>query len=265
MKCLAGGVWIPAFAGMPNETILPMKRPSSKTVFLASIAVLTMLVFANLQRQFGFPDTHFPMEKGEKIKLDEAGATQTFVARRNGLSGVNVLFGGSSIKEGGTLSFAILDEHCKTTLREERRFVRTLNAENSTDFFFSPLPDSDGKAFCFKTNFTPEKGSKKAAVFAIPNTLPNEKLSLSINGELRPGESLALRPVYRNASLFADIVELNHRISQYKPWFLKGAFLGALIALSVGLSYAFLFFTLSFSSKEDATLDNTPGTNQRNS
>ena len=242
-----------------------LKQPSFKTVFLGSIIFFTVLILWNLSKGWGFPDTRFPMEKGEKIKLDETGATQTFIANRNGLSGINVLFGGSSIKEGGTLSFAILDEHCEATLREEKRFVWTLNADNSTDFFFSSLPDSDGKAFCFKTNFAPEKGSKKAAIFSIPNTLPDEKLSLSINGELRPGESLALRPVYRNASLFANFVELNHRISQYKPWFLKEAFLGALITLSVGLSYAFLFFTLSFSSKEDATLDNTPGTNQRNS
>lgn len=248
MKCLAGGVWIPAFAGMTNETILPMKRPSSKTVFLASIAVLTMLVFINLERQLGFPDTRFPLEKGEKIKLDEPGATQTFVARRDDLSGVNILFGGSSIKEGGTLSFTLLDEKCEKTLRKEKRFVKTLNADNSTNFSFSRIPDSAGKTFCFKTSFAPEKGSKKAAIFAVPNTLPDEKLALIINGENRPGESLAIRPVYRNANLFADLVELNQRISQYKPWFLKDAFLATIIILSIGLSFTFLF--LAVLSKE---------------
>ena len=225
-----------------------MPRLSSKTVFLASIAVLTILVFVNLQRQIGFPDTHFPLEKGEKIKMEEAGAVQTFIASRNGLSGVNVLFGGSSIKEGGTLSLSLLDETCAKTLREEKRFITTLNADNSTDFSFSRIPDSAGKTFCFKTNFDPEKGSKKAAIFTIPNTLPDEKRVLSINGEARPGESLALRPVYRNGGFFADLVELNQRISQYKPWFLKGAFLATIVILSIGLSFAFLF--LAVFSKE---------------
>lgn len=240
-----------------------MPRLSSKTFFLASIAVLTMLVFVNLERQLGFPDTRFPLEKGEKIKLDEPGATQTFVARRDGLSGVNVLFGGSSIKEGGTLSFTLLDEKCEKTLRKEKRFVKTLNADNSINFFFSRIPDSTGKTFCFKTSFAPEKGSKKASLFAIPNTLPNEKLALSINEEARPNESLALRPVYRNANLFADLVELNHRISQYKPWFLKNIFLGTLAILSIGLSFGFLILAIFFREK-NSTPDNTLGTSRRN-
>lgn len=228
-----------------------LKQLSITTVFLGSIVLFTVLIIWNLRGGWGFPDTHFPMEKGEKIKLEEAGATQTLVASRDNLSGINVLFGGSNIKEGGTLSFALLDERCETTLQEEKRFTQTLNADNSTDFSFSAIPDSAGKTFCFKTNFTPEKGSKKAALFVIPNTLPEEKLSLSINSEPRPGESLALRPVYRNASLFADIVELNHRISQYKPWFLKGAFLGTLAFLSIGLSFGFLFLLLSSQKEQE--------------
>lgn len=227
-----------------------MKKPSRKIVFLGSITLLTILVAWNLFQAWGFPDTHFPLEKGEKIKLDETGATQTFVARRDGLSGVNVLFGGSSIKNGGTLSLTLLDGECAKTLREEARFVRTLNADNSTDFSFSPIPDSNGKTFCFKTHFAPEKGSKKAAIFAIPNTLPSEKRSLSINGEARPGESLALRPVYRNANLFADLGELDQRISQYKPWFLKDAFLATIAIFSIGLSFGFLFLVV-FSKEKD--------------
>lgn len=241
-----------------------MKKPSSKTVFLTSIAILTILIVFNLLQQWGFPDTRFPLEKGEKIKLDEPGATQTFVASRDGLSGVNILFGGSSIKNGGMLSLALLDEKCEKTLRKEKRFIQNLNADNSTDFFFSPLPDSAKKTFCFKANFVPEKGSKKAALFAIPNTLPDEKLSLSINREVRPGESLALRPVYRNASFFADLAELNKRISQYKPWFLKEAFLTAIAIFSIGLSFAFLILAIFF-QKENTTPDNTLDTSRRNS
>ncbi len=219
-----------------------MKKPSSKIFFLTSTAVFTVLVAWNLSREWGFPDTSFPIEKSEKIKLDESGATQTFRASRNNLSGVSVLFGGSSIKNGGTLSLALLDETCRETLREEKRFITELNADNSIEFHFSRIPDSAGKIFCFKTSFAPEKGSKKSSLFAIPNALPNEKLSLTINGENRPGESLALRPVYRNESFFADLAELNRRISQYKPWFLKDAFLATITILSIGLSYAFLFF-----------------------
>jgi len=227
-----------------------MKRPSSKTFFLISITVLTLLVFVNLRRQIGFPDTRFPLEKGEKIKMDAGGAVQTFIASRDGLSGVNILFGGSSIKNGGTLSFALLDETCQKTLREEQRFVTTLNADNSTNFAFDRISDSAEKTFCLTLNFAPEKGTSKAALFVIPNTLPQEKLALSINGENRPTESLALRPVYRSGSIVADLTELNQRISQYKPWFLKSAFLTVITVFSIGLSLGFLLIATVFSEKK---------------
>lgn len=231
---------------------------------MAGTVALTAIVFVNLSQRWGFPDTHFPLEKGEKIKLDEPGATQTFLASRDGLSGVNVLFGGSNIKNGGTLSLSILDENCMTTLREEKRFITELNADNSTDFRFSRIPDSAEKVFCFKTSFLPEKGSKKAYIFSIQNTLPDEKRSLSINGENRPHESLALRPVYRSGSILPDLAELDQRISQYKPWFLKGSLLATVVFLSIGLSFAFLILIVFF-REENATPDNTRDTNRRNS
>jgi len=241
-----------------------MPRLSFKTFFLVSTAVLTLLVFVNLQKQRGFPDTRFPLEKGTKVKLDAEGATQTFVASRNGLSGVNILFGGAQIKNGGTLSFALFDETCTRQLRKEQRFVDTLNADNSTAFLFSRIPDSLGKTFCLTFDFVPEKGSNKAAVFVIPNTLPHEKLFASINGEEYPGQSLAIRPVYQNGSVFADLAELDQRISQYKPWFLKGTFLAALASLSIGFSFAFLILAV-FLREENATHGSTPDTSRRNS
>jgi len=39
------------------------------------------------------------------------------------------------------------------------------------------------------------------------------------------GKSLAMRPAYLNHYFWQDIQELNQRISQYKPWFLKHYFL----------------------------------------
>lgn len=241
-----------------------MKKFSTKNIFLLSVVILMTLIFVNLARQWGFPDTRFPLEKGEKIKLDESGAQQIFTASRDGLSGVNILFGGSNIKNGGTLSLSLLEADCATSIREEKRHLTTLNADNSTDFLFSRIPDSGGKTVCIHIRFTPEKGSKKAALFVIPDTLPNEKGALSINKEARPGESIAFRPVYRNGNLIADLTELNQRISQYKPWFLKGAFLGMLALLSIGLPLGFLILAISF-REEKITPDNTHDTSPRNS
>ncbi len=222
----------------------------SQKIFVGAIVVFSALVLTSLGRQWGFPDTRFPLEKGEKVKLDGAGVTQTFVASQNGLSGVNILFGGSQIKNGGTLRLTLFDADCQRKIAGTETFVTSLGADDAVRFPFAPISDSQGKTFCLTAQFTPKEGSKKAAVFIVPNALPEEAISLSLNGTLRPNESLSFRPVYRNKTLGADLVELDQRISQYKPRFLKGIFLASIAILSVGLTFGFLIFAVIFPSKK---------------
>ncbi len=227
-----------------------MFQSRSQKIFLISIVASAAIVLANLARQWGFPDTRFPLEKSEKVRLDGTGATQTFVASRDGLSGINILFGGSQTKNGGTLSITLLDASCHGKIFERKGFTTSFETENSFRFSFPLIADSKGKTFCLATQFAPAKGSKKAAVFVTANTLSEEALSLSLNGEARPGESLSFRPVYRNETFFADFVELIQRMSQYKPWFLKGTFLAGIALLSIGLTFGFLIFSIALASKE---------------
>ena len=228
-----------------------MSSNQTRLFFLAIIVFLATIVLVSLFKQWGFPDTQFPLNKGEKIKLGEEGVRQTFKIDRNGLSGINILFGGSQIDNGGTLSIALLDESCREKIAEETRFTDSLDTKNSFRFSFSPISNSKGKIFCLTIRFSPEKGSKKAAIFVTSNTIPEKALALSINGETRPNESLALRPVYKNKSIFADLVELDQRISQYKPWFLKGALLAGIAILSLALTFSFLILIITPSSDQN--------------
>ena len=70
---------------------------------------------------------------------------------------------------------------------------------------------------------------------------------------MRPNESLSFRPVYRNKTLLADFVELNQRMSQYKPWFLKSVSLGGITLLSIGLTFAFLILAITRDSAKENT------------
>ena len=97
-----------------------MFQSHSQKIFLISIIAFTAIVIVNLAHQWGFPDTRFPLEKSEKVKLDETGATQTFIAARNGLSGINILFGGSQTKNGGVLSIALLNASCQEKIVEQK-------------------------------------------------------------------------------------------------------------------------------------------------
>lgn len=198
-----------------------------------------MMLFT-LEKQWSFPDTSFSLEKGEKVKISTE-VTQTFISHRDGLADMRILFGNSDTSGGGILSLDILDDVCETPIRSVKKTINTLNSENTVNFPFQRIENSRGKIFCLKISFEQGKGSKKATTFVHPNTDHENVLTLSLNGDVRPNESIAFRPSYRNATIFADISELFDRISQYKPWFLKMSFLTIIVIISVIASFLFLF------------------------
>ena len=69
-------------------------------------------------------------------------------------------------------------------------------------------------------------------------------------GVPRNDQSLSMRTVYRNATLWQDLGELNDRISQYKPWFLKDFFIGTIATLFVILSTTLIALLISVKVEE---------------
>ncbi|OGI34177.1 MAG: hypothetical protein A2259_02010 [Candidatus Moranbacteria bacterium RIFOXYA2_FULL_43_15] len=200
-----------------------MIRVNSKKIFLSTLIIIIAAVFWPLWRVWYFPDTTWPLEKGEKTKIDSE-VIQKFSADRDGLSKIAVLFGDSDVSPGGTFNFELLDENCRETIRSANLEIKKLDSDNTTDFVFSRIDKSKGKTYCVRISYAQKKGGKKARIFVIENPKP-ENSYFSINGEEMAGQSISMRPAYKNASIFEDIGELNRRISQYKPWFLKHYFL----------------------------------------
>ena len=202
---------------------------------MLAAAILLLVILWKLLGDWSFPDTHWPIEKGEKVKLKtEQMIVQKFVASRDGLMRIKVLFGNSDIGKGGTLEMKIYDETCSTLLRDSKLKVTGLDSGNTEDFKFARIPDSKGKTFCMDLRYD---GAKSANLFLENNSLPENKF-LSVNGQELSGQSIAMRPAYQNASRWQNIRELDQRISQYKPWFLKGPYLLAIV-------FFFLLFTIS--------------------
>lgn len=194
-----------------------------KLIFIAVFFGLLILIFFTLGNIWSFPDTEWPLTKGDKEKI-RTEVVQKFKANRDGLARIKILFGNSDINSGGTLIFKLFDEDCEESIRTTRLDINSLNSDNTTDFIFSKIKDSKDKTYCFKLSYDQKKDSKKINVFIAENKMAQNKF-LSVNGEELIGQSLAMRPAYKNATLFGDINELNQRISQYKPWFLKHYYL----------------------------------------
>lgn len=208
-----------------------MKYFSPKNILLLLLAIILIVVFGNFANQLSFPDTNWPLDKGEKVKIKTGSSViQKFTADRDNLARINILFGNSNLDQGATLDLKVYDETCSKLVRESSYFVSGIGSDNTEDFQFSKIPDSHDKTFCLNLSFVPKVASKSTAIFVINNNMGQNK-SLTIEGQNFPGQSLSMRPGYKNSNPWGDLTQLNQRMSQYKPWFLKHYFLAA-IAIS---------------------------------
>jgi hypothetical protein len=75
-----------------------------------------------------------------------------------------------------------------------------------------------------------------------------------VSGKIYPQEHLIFRPAYAMGSAQADYQELNRRMSAYKAFFLKGAWLTGLFGLfllsTIALTLALIFMRESEAPKE---------------
>lgn len=216
-----------------------MKLLQTKNIFFLLFLLALFLVFGRLTSLWSFPDPTWPLLKEEKIELEKNQPLfQVFTARRDNLSRVEFLMSSASIKPGGRLKLELRDETCSQILRQASWKVSNLDSEDTYAFRFRRLENSQGKDFCFSASFEPQDEKKKAKIF-LHNQPPagSQYFLNSATGEKFSDRSLSLRPGYQNASLGKNLTELNQRISQYKPWFLKHYFLSLII-------FAFLFLSL---------------------
>lgn len=195
-------------------------------------------VFFGFSSILYFPDSEIVLDKGEAIKL-EAGhsLTQKFLSKRNNLAKLEFLLSAEGIKEGNTVKMKIADENCSNVIREGELKKAFLDSKNLYDFEFSKISDSKDKIYCTIISFkTKKEKTKKLQIFTQKETTsPFSAKNIDTDEEFS-GQSLSLRTAYKNDNLFQNLNELNQRISQYKPWFLKHYYLNGIIFLFLLLS-----------------------------
>ena len=182
------------------------------------LGVLLLAIFFRFASLLYFPDSAIILQKGALQELTvEKPLTQKFTAQRAGLSQVEILLRTPGIKfeNGDKVKAELSDENCEIILRSGALEKSFLNSPNLYLFSFPRLSDSAGKNFCLKLTFLPQKKTAK-------------NIQIFTMGEAE-NQPLAIRMVYKNSYLWQDLRELNQRISQYHPWFLKNVFLSLII------------------------------------
>lgn len=186
-----------------------------KKCLLAFLGISILLIFFRFSTLIAFPDPH-TLEQGE-IRKFYPGETlsQQFIAKRDNLGTVQFLLKPPGIKKGDTVSVKLTDETCTESIREGVLEIPFLNSDNLYLFRFPRVEDSKGKTYCLLLSLQTEHKKKYLRFFTTD------------------GQALSMRTVYRNNHWWQDISELNDRISQYKPWFLKDTFIGTIAILFV--------------------------------
>jgi hypothetical protein len=82
---------------------------------------------------------------------------QTFKATRNNLRGIYIFLSTFNRRISTPYRFYLLDKDCKTPVRESDLKVKIIKDNQFFPVYFSPVPDSKSKFYCFTINPTGEK------------------------------------------------------------------------------------------------------------
>jgi hypothetical protein len=228
-----------------------MRYISSKNFLLTLLGISVLLIFFRFSTLIAFPDAHtLERDKIQKIYPGET-FSQQFIANRDNLETIQLLLKGPGLKKTDTINLRIADETCADTLREGILETAFLNSDNLYLFSFPRIADSAEKKYCLLLTFQEKNHSSKYLQFFTTDKGDASPLLMNADtDDPMNGQSLSLRTVYRNDSLWQDLGELNDRISQYKPWFLKDIFIGTIAILFVVLSIALITLLITVKTEE---------------
>ena len=205
-----------------------MQKFSSKKIFLAIFGLLLVAIFWRFATELSFPDSSINLQKGLTVKLQSKNSlTQKFTATRAGLTKIEVLLRspGIEFEKGDQMTMQLADENCQKIISKGKLQSSFLSSNNLYEFVFPKIDDSKDKTYCLIATFQAQRSDTKNVQFFTMGDAADQPLSL--------------RPVYRNQNVLQNLNELNQRMSQYKPWFLKHYFLWfvvfGFIFLSIGL------------------------------
>jgi len=216
-----------------------------KIIFSFFALILLVLIFSRLAGGWAFPDTKWDLSgDGEKIKIDpKFPLTQKFKAERDNLSRIRILFGRSYNKDAGEINLKLSGEDRENIIREKSFERSDIQSEGYYDFRFSKISDSKDKDFYLMIEFKPKNEKyKDLNIFLSNNPISGNQL-ITIEGEIKNG-ALAMRPAYQADSLTGNIQELNQRVSQYKPGFLKNIYLYIIFFAFILLAFFFLILII---------------------
>ncbi len=227
-----------------------MSLPSPKILLIVLLGLTLLGIGWRLGHELSFRDSSLILTKGEPVKiLPGETITQTFLPKSGTLAKLEFLVRNPEPKPSDRVTITLADITCQNPIRESTLEPGYLDSDNLFVARFEPLPTSSSEPLCVMLSFDKTKPQSEFLRFFTHESKPASFLDLTLAGIPQPERSLAMRPTYIYPTLSQNLDELNDRISQYKPWFLKDGFLTLVTLIFIGSTLAFLLL-LIFKQKD---------------
>jgi len=212
-----------------------------KTFLICVAIILAIVVTTKFLDFINFSQSEIVLEKDHVFKLQlRETLNQKFTSSRDGLSKIHLALKSIDIEEGDKVMMEIADESCNEILRRGLLLQTPYSSENLYEFIFDRIPDSAEKTYCLKATVLETKENVEPIIFFTTGTVHYEFKAQNQSTGKETTTHLSMRPGYTNESLLQNLSEINQRISQYKPWFLKQHSITALFLLTLITSFSLL-------------------------
>lgn len=240
-----------------------LKKKAEKNYHFKSNRVLSFLLVALgiffLARfisimAFSDPSLYF-LEKKRVFLVEDSILQQRFITTQNNLTAIGLIIDKSSLfPPPGNLVVSLKDADCQNLLARKKINLLHTFYSRIPKMTFPTIANSENKALCFEIAY--EAGEKNAREGEFINVWKSpspqfSKTTYTDNGEVIRGYSLIFKPYYTEQTTIRSLAKLTERMSQYKPDFLKGKTLLALMIVSFVLSYAVALILLLRSDNEN--------------
>lgn len=206
---------------------------------LGLLSIGVVLIFSGLFSRLSFPDSSYNfLGKDKRVELEPGkNVTQTFVARRDGLDRIKIMIGDlDTLGYRDSVSLALAERDCETLIATATITMLAPEPKIYSSFDFNRIEHSAGQTYCLKISYTAAERPKKRPYLAASEGTSFTDTAYFDEAKSRTyaGRSLQMRPSYSHASSWDNLRELEQRLSQYKPAFMKGSVLALGLASALG-------------------------------
>lgn len=216
-----------------------LKEKQIEQLLIAILITGMFFILSDLFKNISFPDSSYNfLGKDKRVELEPGkSVTQVFKARRDGLDQIKIIIGDlGSLGIHDSIDLTLAQSNCETPIATDTITSFTGEPKIYYHFDFDRIPDSLDKSYCLKISYSATERKKER-----PYLRANEGELFAhtayfddARSKFYEGRSLQMRPSYSNISFSQNLHELENRLSQYKPAFMKGSVL--ILGLTVVLT-----------------------------